>query len=180
MSFCNERTFLQSPARVARKIRCLRLRTDRWAFRQLTVSHLVGLSGPFALPWARIQLVLRLAIVTTTLRVVHSVPVSRLSAWAEALSTGLWFPLAFRLVAFASGTIPVPLGSWADLAVGLLWRFAGQTTTGLPRSAPGSCEGRGCLVYSGAGVSYKKKARIFLPVGPLLPSWSTILRQPQE
>jgi hypothetical protein len=57
---------------------------------------MVGLSGPFALPWARIQLVLRLAIVTTTLRVVHSVPVSRLSVWARRpYPPGYGFPLPF-------------------------------------------------------------------------------------
>jgi hypothetical protein len=106
-------------------------------------------------------------------------PVSRLSAWAGALSTGLWLPLAFRRVAFASGAIPLPLWGWAGLAAGLLPR-AGQTATGLPRSAPGSCEGGGCLVYSGAWVSCRKKARVFLPVGPLLPSGLTIVPATQD
>jgi len=55
----------------------------------------------------------------------------------EALSTGLWFPPAFRLVAFASGTIPFPLRVWAGLADSLLPSCSGQTASGLPRSAPG-------------------------------------------
>jgi len=47
--------------------------------------------------------------------VVWLVPVSRLSAWASALSTRLCIPCAFRQVAFASGTILCPLPSaWAD------------------------------------------------------------------
>jgi hypothetical protein len=50
MSFCNERTFLKSPACVARKIRCLRLRTIRWALRQSMAFQSVRLSGPFASP----------------------------------------------------------------------------------------------------------------------------------
>jgi hypothetical protein len=54
MSFCSERTFLQSPACVARKIRCLRLRTIRWALRQSMASQVVRLVGPFAVPGARI------------------------------------------------------------------------------------------------------------------------------
>src|SRR5262249_12877414 len=38
----------------------------------------------------------------------------------QALSTGLWIPLAFRPVAFASGTVLCPLQGWASLTVGLL------------------------------------------------------------
>jgi hypothetical protein len=65
MSFCSERTFLQSPACVARTIRCLRLRTIRWAARQSTASQSVGLLGPFAGPGARIQLILGLPTLAT-------------------------------------------------------------------------------------------------------------------
>src|SRR3954451_19861921 len=118
MSFCSERTFLQSPVCVARKIRCLRLRTRRWACRQLTASQSVSLSGPFALPWARIQLVLRLALVTTIFGWFTWPPSAAFRRGPEALSTGLWIPRAFRLVALACGATPPPLGGWADRAVG--------------------------------------------------------------
>jgi hypothetical protein len=89
MSFCSERTFLQSPAWVARKIRCLRLRTDRCTFRQLTAFQSVGFSGPFALPWARIQLSLRLAIFTTFFGWFTRSLSAALRRGPVALSTGL-------------------------------------------------------------------------------------------
>src|ERR1700722_8650808 len=116
MSFCNERTFFQSPACVARKIRCLRLRTNRWTFRQLTVFQSVGLSGRFALPMARIERVLRLAIVTKNFGWFTWSLSAAFRRGPMTLSTGLWFPRAFRQVAFASGTILHPLRSWVGLA----------------------------------------------------------------
>jgi hypothetical protein len=55
----------------------------------------------------------------------------------EALSTGLWIPLAFRRVAFASWAFLFPLRAWAVLPkIVRLTGPGGQTATGLPRSAP--------------------------------------------
>src|SRR5262245_16973704 len=95
MSFCNERTFLQSPAWVARKIRCLTLRAARWTFRQLTASQSVGLSGPFASPWARIQLTLRLATVTTPFGWFTWPPSAALRRGQPPYPPGYGFPLPF-------------------------------------------------------------------------------------
>src|SRR5262249_55399424 len=59
------------------------------------------------------------------------------SAGYAALSTGLWLPLAFRRVAFASWAFLFPLRAWAVLPkIVRLTGPAGQTASGLPRSAP--------------------------------------------
>ena len=70
------------------------------------------------------------------------------------LSTGLWIPLAFRRVAFASRAFLCPLRNSAFLPkiVGPTgWAF--QTAMGLPCFAPGRRDRRGCLLYPGVLVS---------------------------
>jgi len=63
----------------------------------------------------------RLAILAPLLQKVHQVHVSALSGWACALSSRLWIPVAFRLLAFASWTFLCPLGDQPPLR--LAFRF---------------------------------------------------------
>ena len=81
------------------------------------------------------------------LRVVHQVDVSRLSAWAYALSTGLWVPLAFRRGGLRFFDLPTPTEGFGRPHGWLTDRS--QTSLGLPRSAPVRYAWRGCLLYSG-------------------------------
>ena len=50
----------------------------------------------------------------------RQVHVSSLSAWVLPYPPGYDFPLPYRLVAFASWTLILPLGFWAFVAIGLL------------------------------------------------------------
>ncbi|MBE9104856.1 hypothetical protein IQ229_07850 [Nostoc cf. edaphicum LEGE 07299] len=77
----------------------------------------------------------------------HLLPVSTLSGWTSALSTGLWIPLAFRLVAFAFESILAPLKSSASLTGCLLGKS--QTSLGLLRYARMRCNWVGCPLYTG-------------------------------
>lgn len=71
-----------------------------------------------------------------------------------ALSSRLWFPVAFRLLAFASWILLHPLEDSAVLAGGVLKHLVSlQTPLGLSRSAALTCDWGGCRLYSGAAVS---------------------------
>jgi hypothetical protein len=108
-----------------------------------------------------------------------------------ALSSGLWIPRAFRLLAFASWIIPFPLRSWAFLAVRVLVGRhtaprSSQTSLGLRRSAPMSCDRGGCLLSTGGVVSgvatstlatHSQGPHASLSCPVFSPSWSAILRR---
>ncbi|MHC5748891.1 MAG: hypothetical protein ACYTXT_45090, partial [Nostoc sp.] len=77
----------------------------------------------------------------------HLLPVSTFSGWTSALSTGLWISLAFRLVAFAFGSILDPLKNSAFLTDCLLGKS--QTSLGLLRYARMRFNWVGCPLYTG-------------------------------
>ncbi|WP_143842116.1 hypothetical protein [Nostoc sp. 106C] len=56
----------------------------------------------------------------------HPPYVSTLSGWAVTLSTRLFIPVAFRLVAFAFYGIPHPLGFYGWIAPSLLFTPFGR------------------------------------------------------
>jgi len=95
-----------------------------------------------------------MSLIHTVLRVVHPVHVSRLSAWAVALSTRLWLPGAFRPGGVRFLDRPPPAGVLCHLCRGLLvgrpfCRSGNQTPSGLPRSAPVRYDWGGRSLYSG-------------------------------
>jgi hypothetical protein len=158
MSFWSERTFFRLPSCVARKMRCLKLRTVRLAFFQSMVFQSVCISVPFAKrSCACIQLFPQSSNFHIVLWVMHQNHVSHLSVWVSlllALSAQLWFPVAFRLAAFASWFFLFPLRDSAFLAVGLLSvSTTSETSLGFPRSAWMRYGWGGCLPYCGDWVS---------------------------
>jgi len=102
--------------------------------------------------------------------VMHQDHVSRLSAWVfpfPALSAQLEFPVAFRLAAFASWSIPFPLRNSAFLAVGLLEVSTTlRTSLGLLCFACARHNRWGCLLCCGDRVSLPA---IHRPAGTVVP-----------
>ena len=70
-----------------------------------------------------------------------------------ALSSRLWIPAAFRLLAFAAEAIPSPLRICAAVAVGLL--VGNQTVWGLSRSASSRCDRRRRPLYRGGALVFQ-------------------------
>src|SRR5579884_795840 len=155
MSFWSERTFFRLPSCVARKIRCLKLRTVRLAFFQSMVFQSVCVSVPFAKrSCACIQLFLRSSNSYIVLWVMHQNHVSRLSAWVLPYLPSYGFLLPDLLAAFASWFFLLPLRDSAFLAVGLLSvSTTSETSLGFPRSAWMRYGWGGCLPYCGDWVS---------------------------
>src|SRR6266487_5753762 len=108
MSFCSERALFRSPP--GRPERCADADCGRCAGRAANRQR-----SSQSVSQVRLQRILLAPNFSYDMHlviglwVVWPVPVSRLSARADALSTGLWISRAFRLVAFASGTVPCPL-----------------------------------------------------------------------
>ena len=101
MSRWRERTVFRSPACVARKIRCRRLRTRLLACRQLTAFQSVCRSVPVTDGAICIDHIPCFAIVASLLRGL-TVPRQHPFRLGSTLSARLWFPVVFRLAAFAS------------------------------------------------------------------------------
>jgi hypothetical protein len=81
-------------------------------------------------------------------------------AGREALSTGLWAPLAFRRVAFASWAFLFSLRVWAVLPKIVRLTGWGQTASGLPRSAPAETRrGRAPPLLRGLGAPARRRWR---------------------
>ena len=110
------------------------------------------------------------------------------SSTRVALSAGLWLPRPFRVAAFASWVFLSRCGMASPLRVtdcpGRMGRpRAGQTASGLPRSALLRGDGGGCPLCPGATVSPPSAlpaldldvtTRVPRP-GSVLPSWATIV-----
>ena len=168
MSFCNERAFPCSPACVARKMRCLRLRTIRWALRQSMASQSVRLSGPFASPGDSHPTCPSICSLRRALRVAHPTHVSRLSASGhEPYPPGYGFPSPF-------GRWPSLLGS-SFPAEELCPPCVGPTGGAGPHRGfhvphRRECDRGGCPLYRGSQVSFGPRVSGGDPAEPPSPS----------
>jgi len=92
------------------------------------------------------------------------------------LSSRLCVPAAFRLLAFASWTFLLPLEYPATLTGVVLTTVRFQGGYHVPHQ--GETMGVGALFTPGSGCPHRDFCVSLVPSDPVLPSWSTIVRQP--